>query len=334
MSVLFGLISAAALAADFGSVFQMTGEVKIHQNRTTVSAKVGTKISAHDTIMTGPEGSAKIVTTDRNVIIVQPSSEIRFDKYINAESGKPGTAELKLTSGSTRLNLVQKYEDIGNTFRIRTPTAVAGVRGTEFLATVSSDKTTISTFTGEVQVAAKEEGGKLVGPVSVQAGFQLSAGPTPGGQPVRLSQEKLSQLNSQSGKGELRSDGAKPPAPPPNSPAGKNGKTSQAPGQNLINGGTGPGQNQNPGGGSGKPNPMGGNAGAPPPPPPGSGPGSGLSQQPGAGNPPPPGGPQGGNGPNPAGGPPKNGSGAPPPPPPPPKAPSGTPPPPPPPPHP
>jgi hypothetical protein len=93
--------------------------------------------------------------SDRNVINISPNTRLQIEKYVN----NPGTGEknvlIKLHEGKTRTNVEQKYDGEKDKFLIRTPTAVAGVRGTQFLVSFdpSSQMTRVVTLRGAVSFA-------------------------------------------------------------------------------------------------------------------------------------------------------------------------------------
>jgi hypothetical protein len=68
--------------------------------------------------------------------------------------------ELKLDEGS----LVSRIEKLkpGSSYRVKTPTAVAGVRGTVFLVKASGNETDVVTIEGSVELASLKTGETIV----------------------------------------------------------------------------------------------------------------------------------------------------------------------------
>jgi hypothetical protein len=189
----FGSFAQAAMSGVFMVV---KGEVKvIAKSGPSQAAKVGTKVSEGDTIESGPESRAKIVMQDKNVFNISPDSRLVIEKYQNDQSGK--NVELKVDFGKVRASVEQKYDGDKFQFNIKTPTAVAGVRGTDFIT--SYNPTTrvseILTFSGMVAV------GRIGGgaPVYVAPGHmtQVKDGQAPE-TPKTVPTRQLQQMNSES----------------------------------------------------------------------------------------------------------------------------------------
>jgi len=184
LSALFTMtmVSVTALAEPmYGVLMVVKGSVKVQNaSKTTADAKVGGKVLEGDTIITGADSRAKVVMSDRNVINVNPDTQIQIAKYENdAASGKKNV-EMNLLQGKVRNNVEQTYDGEKNKFLIKTPTAVAGVRGTQFLAgfDVKTRMTSVVTFKGAVTLASVGPQGKIIGtPVVVKKGEMTQAAP-------------------------------------------------------------------------------------------------------------------------------------------------------------
>lgn len=173
---------STAYAEQMYGVFMVTkGSVKVQSTKTgNVDAKVGLKVYEGDTITTGADSRAKVVMSDRNVINLNPDSKLQIAKYENdAASGKKNV-ELNLLQGKVRNNVEQTYDGEKSKFLIKTPTAVAGVRGTQFLAGFNPQTmmTMIVTFKGAVSLASLNPQGQVIGaPVIVKKGEMTNAAP-------------------------------------------------------------------------------------------------------------------------------------------------------------
>lgn len=180
-TVLFSVfISASAFAESmYGVLMVVKGSVKVQSaSKQTTDAKVGSKVIEGDTIITGADARAKVVMADRNVINVNPDTQVVIAKYENdAASGKKNV-EMNLLQGKVRNNVEQTYDGEKNKFLIKTPTAVAGVRGTQFLAGFNpqTQMTSIVTFKGSVTLASVGPNGTIIGkPVTVNKGQMTSS---------------------------------------------------------------------------------------------------------------------------------------------------------------
>lgn len=140
----------------YGIFMIVKGTVEIESTKTGKAlAKVGAKVYPGDKISTLKDARAKIVMSDRNVMNLSPESVMTILKYENDPKSNVKNVELELSQGKVRNNVEQKYDGDKSKFIIKTPTAVAGVRGTQFLTSfdVKTRMTEIVTFKGAVQMA-------------------------------------------------------------------------------------------------------------------------------------------------------------------------------------
>lgn len=175
------MVSVSALAEPmYGVLMVVKGSVKVQNaSKQTTDAKVGGKVMEGDTIITAADSRAKVVMSDRNVINVNPDTQVQITKYENdAASGKKNV-EMNLLQGKVRNNVEQTYDGEKSKFLIKTPTAVAGVRGTQFLTgfDIKTRMTSIVTFKGAVTLATLNANGKLGTAVTIKKGQMSSAAP-------------------------------------------------------------------------------------------------------------------------------------------------------------
>lgn len=154
------LFSLNAVANDFGTFVLVKGKVYIESADTTrAEAKVNSKIFEGQMVVTEADSRAKIVMSDRNIINVLPNTKLKIEKY--KTSAREKNVSLNLIEGRVRTNVEQDYDNKNNKFEVRTSTAVAGVRGTQFIT--SYDKRTqlteIVTINGRVSLMAVARAG-------------------------------------------------------------------------------------------------------------------------------------------------------------------------------
>jgi hypothetical protein len=208
---LFAVVPAWAQQMS-GVMMVVKGDIKVTaKDGKTDAAKVGRKVSSGDMITAGADSRAKIVMADKNVINVSPDSKIVIEKYENDGKDKKNV-ELNVLYGKVRASVEQKYDGEKSKFNIKTPSAVAGVRGTDFMAGFNPNTkiTQVITFTGTVAVGQPGPGGTIKNPVFVQPGqmAQMGAGQA-AAQPTKVSKEELSKANSET-KAEAPSNGRGP----------------------------------------------------------------------------------------------------------------------------
>lgn len=133
-------------ASNIGIVLVQKGVAVVTENNIPTQLKVGSKINEGAQIKTGPEGFLKIVMNDKNVIVVTPSTQMTINSYKLKQS-----VDIKLDAGSLRHQVMQKYDGVKNKYEVKTPIAVIGVRGTDFISEYDTDKkeTVLCTLEGK-----------------------------------------------------------------------------------------------------------------------------------------------------------------------------------------
>ncbi len=220
-AVLLGLalaVGSPASAADVYGVLQVVkGNVQIKsvKDGKLAKAKVGSKIFPKDTIVTGKDSRAKIVMVDKNVLNVSPNSKLEIENYEYApEQGKKDVL-LNVLYGKVRSKVEQKYDGKGAKFLVKTPTAVAGVRGTDFIASFNQETKSsgIVTFEGKVEFGQQGAGGAIENPVMVNPGQQSEAkGDSPPPPPTPVPPAQLAAMDTES-KAETATGAPDPRAP-------------------------------------------------------------------------------------------------------------------------
>lgn len=205
------LISFSVHAADaVHGVFRVVkGDVQIKSAKDgkQIKARLGEKIFPKDTIITGKDARAKIVMSDNNEINVSPESQMVIQNYVyEPDKGKKDVL-LNVIYGKVRSKVEQKYDGQQTKFQVKTPSAVAGVRGTDFMASFnnSNGATQVVTFHGSVEFGTPGPGGSIQNPVMVQPG-QVStalAGQAPQ-VPTPMPKDQLAKADSET-KAEDRS---------------------------------------------------------------------------------------------------------------------------------
>jgi len=131
--LLFALtISGGATSAElFGTVDAISGNANVvDQNGKSVSIANGLKIYEGQTIKTGQDSEVHLVTEDAGMIAVRPDTVFRIDEY-KAEGSSVDKIFMSLLEGSIRsiTGWIGKHNTSG--YRITTPTATIGIRGTD-----------------------------------------------------------------------------------------------------------------------------------------------------------------------------------------------------------
>ncbi|MCH2532868.1 MAG: FecR domain-containing protein [Bdellovibrionales bacterium] len=166
------------LYANSGIIKVLKGEVYIVSGKTNLKAqaKMGQKVFASDTVITSKDSRLKVVMIDGNEINVSPETRVKISKYEYENNGKKKNVLLNVLKGKVRSKVKQKYDGDKNKFQVKTKTAVAGVRGTDFLASYNpqQNSSNVITFEGRVEFGLPGANGSIVNPVAVTAGQTVS----------------------------------------------------------------------------------------------------------------------------------------------------------------
>ncbi|MEW6202991.1 MAG: FecR family protein [bacterium] len=153
-AVLFTSLTAYSLAADAGGgiISAIQGDVKMKKAGDTKweNAALETIVKEGDTIKTGQDSSVKIVFNDGSVVHYGALTFCEIKKMETDETSDIRKIYMSLTEGSARLQVEKHGSE--SSFEIETPTALCGVRGTDFEVEVEGDVSTVTVFDGEVDV--------------------------------------------------------------------------------------------------------------------------------------------------------------------------------------
>lgn len=201
LSLTFFTIPCISFADVIHGVFMVVkGDVSVKNTKQAKQkVKVGDKVFPGDVVETGIDSRAKIVMTDRNVINISPETHLEIQKYENAGDNK--NVEMNLLQGKVRNNVEQKYDGDKNKFIVKTPTAVAGVRGTQFFTSFdpATRITSVVTLRGAVSLAPVSVSGALVKPVLIQKGESTTMSPGANPEPPKpMPKEELKKIDQES----------------------------------------------------------------------------------------------------------------------------------------
>jgi hypothetical protein len=135
------LFSGPAQAAPVGSFAKVEGGVDLLRPgaREPVPVRTGDPVSMGDAVRTKRDGKAEIQFIDETLVQLAPETRIKIDEYTFRAGGARDRGLLSLFRGKLRA-IVSRLKatvvpaaraDAG--FNIKTPTAIAGVKGTDFI---------------------------------------------------------------------------------------------------------------------------------------------------------------------------------------------------------
>lgn len=178
-----------SIVANDGIVNFIMGDVKIISEGQSASANVGDKISQGMTIKTEAKAIADIYFSG-SVIRILEKSTVAIKELVKDLKANKELTEFYVENGKMFSKVTRKLAQ-GEKFKVNTPTAVAGVRGTEFFVTEDNGKSSVACIEGTV--AVKDAVSADTAYVDVAAGKEANIEK---GKPVSVSDLKQQNLEN------------------------------------------------------------------------------------------------------------------------------------------
>lgn len=144
MPLMLGLCSMAAMAA--ATLTDSAGDVRIRAANGTLSAgTVGARVLEGATVLTGPNARAAMRFDDGQIIGLEKDTEFKVESFrYNAAQPESGNVFLSMVKGSLRAITGLIGRNNKQAFRLTTPTATIGIRGSDWMAALQNN----SLYTG------------------------------------------------------------------------------------------------------------------------------------------------------------------------------------------
>ena len=139
--LLCALVALPARAGEAGRVKVSKGEVQIERDGKRLPAPVGAVIQARDTVKTGPDGSVGITFQDNSLLSAGPNSELVIERFVFDSTTHKGEFDTALKRGTLAVVSGKIVKQSPESMRVKTPAAIMGVRGTEFVVKVDDSAT-------------------------------------------------------------------------------------------------------------------------------------------------------------------------------------------------
>jgi hypothetical protein len=162
------LTSAAFADTRAGSVPALLPNVKIERAGSTAAAAPGAEVQENDLLRTDDQGRVRIKLLDQSVLSIGVKSQLRVVRHDPTSR----QTSVELNFGKLRAQ-VAKITRAGGRFEVRTPTAVAGVIGTDFGVDASDpDVTKFICISGNVQITSVDPG--VTGAITCRGGSTVT----------------------------------------------------------------------------------------------------------------------------------------------------------------
>jgi hypothetical protein len=140
MRWIMGMAAAAfalvAIAQDVGQVKSVRGSVEVERAGQRLAVQPGMKVQAADVLHTGAESAVGVTFLDNTMISAGPLSVLEIERYSFNSTTHAGHFDASLKKGSIAVVSGKMVKQTPGSMRVRTPSSIMGVRGTEFLVRV------------------------------------------------------------------------------------------------------------------------------------------------------------------------------------------------------
>ena len=123
-------------ATDIGQVKTAKGTVHVEREGKRIPANVGMPIRQADTLVTGADGAVGVTFTDTSLLSTGPNSVLVVDRYTFDSTTHAGRFDASLKKGTLAVVSGKMVKQSPEAMKVRTPAAIMGVRGTEFVVQV------------------------------------------------------------------------------------------------------------------------------------------------------------------------------------------------------
>jgi hypothetical protein len=148
-----GGLSSLAMAAELaGSVSFVAGEAQVGTaDGKSAPLAIGAKVNAGEVITTGVGGHVYVNMVDGAFIVVRPQSRLRVEDY-HYDPATPANNRIKfvLEEGVVRSVTGRAGQAAKQNYRLNTPLAAIGIRGTDFVVQAAPGVTRVSVQTGAI----------------------------------------------------------------------------------------------------------------------------------------------------------------------------------------
>jgi hypothetical protein len=131
------MMASVARAEEVGWVASLEGAAERQRAGAWTGLAAGEALELHDHVRTGAASKVKLLLRDDSVLTLAERSEMVLDEQV---AGAAPSSSFSLLLGKMRAVVTERYSASGAKFEVKSPTAIAGVRGTSFIAEYDRDK--------------------------------------------------------------------------------------------------------------------------------------------------------------------------------------------------
>jgi hypothetical protein len=135
------MLACAALAwaqtGEIGRIKVAKGQVTVQRGGQALPATPGARLQAGDELRTGADGSVGVTMSDNSILSAGPNSSLVLDRYAFDTTTHQGRFDSSLRQGTLAVISGKIAKQSPDAMTVRTPAAILGVRGTEFVVSAA-----------------------------------------------------------------------------------------------------------------------------------------------------------------------------------------------------
>lgn len=125
--------AAFAQAAEIGRIKTVKGAVSVVREGKAMAATPGFALQTGDELRTGADGAVGMTMSDNSIVSAGPNSTLSLDRFAFDSTTHQGRFDSSLKSGTLAVISGKIAKQSPEAMTVRTPAAILGVRGTEFV---------------------------------------------------------------------------------------------------------------------------------------------------------------------------------------------------------
>ena len=137
---LVSAVGAAEMELPAGRVKRSQGSVTVERAGQTRAVEVGTPVYVGDRVRTAADGAVGITLSDDTLLTAGPRSALLINEFQFNPTTRDGNLLTTLLTGTLSVVTGLIARQAPEKMRVRTPTVVLGVRGTEFIVEARGDE--------------------------------------------------------------------------------------------------------------------------------------------------------------------------------------------------
>ncbi len=146
--------TGAEIGAEIGKATEIVKSVDLLADGNQTKLIVGSKIRTEETLVTGEDSTGQFEMVDKTTLAVGPNSELWLDKFVYDPN--PSKREVVVVHFKGAIRFLTG-DNPSETYKIKTPTATIGVRGTKFDVYINDDgQTIVALLEGRVNVCRSQ----------------------------------------------------------------------------------------------------------------------------------------------------------------------------------